>query len=75
MLVDNRRKAAVMVTGLSCLVLIVALLAGIQVISSAEKVIASCGFLAVAMLGGAFGSRYGGVLLLGLSLSFLGDVF
>ena len=55
--------------------LVAALLAGQQLIAAAAKLIASCGFLAVAMLGGAPGSRYGRVLLSGLSLSFLGDAF
>jgi len=46
-----------------------------QLVAAAAKLIASCGFLAVAILGGALRSRYGGVLLAGLSLSFLGDAF
>lgn len=72
---DNRIKTAVFVTGMCCLVLVAALLAGMQLVAASAKLIASCGFLAVAMLGGGLRSGYGRVLLSGLSLSFLGDAF
>jgi len=72
---DNRIKTAVIVTGVSCFVLVEALLADMHLIGAIAKIIASCGFLSVAYLSGALQSRYGKVLLLGLVLSFLGDAF
>jgi len=45
------------------------------VAASIAKMITSFGFIAVAVLSGAATSRYGRVLLAGLSLSFLGDAF
>jgi uncharacterized membrane protein YhhN len=72
---DNRTRNAVIVTGLSCFVLVEALLADMQYVAAVAKVVASCGFLAVAVLGGALQSAYGKTLLVGLALSFLGDSF
>jgi uncharacterized membrane protein YhhN len=72
---DNRIRTAVIATGISCLVLVGALLADMQLIAAMAKIVASCGFLSVAYLGGALQSSYGKVLLLGLALSFLGDAF
>ncbi len=72
---DNRTRTAVIVTGLSCFVLVEALLADMPIVAGVAKVVASCGFLAVAVLSGALRSAYGKVLLGGLALSFLGDAF
>ena len=72
---DNRTRTAVIVTGLSCFVLVEALLADMPIVAGVAKVVASCGFLAVAVLSGALRSTYGKVLLGGLALSFLGDAF
>jgi uncharacterized membrane protein YhhN len=72
---DSRIRTAVIVTGVTCLVLVVALLVEMQTTAAVSKVIASCGFVSAAILGGALRSTYGKVLLLGLALSFLGDVF
>jgi len=72
---DNRTKTAFIITGVSCLVLIESSLADMQWIAAIAKIVASCGFLAVAFFGGALQSRYGKILLLGLALSFLGDAF
>ena len=72
---DNRIRTAVIGTGVACLVLVDALLVGMPVAASVAKVIASCGFIAVAVLSGALRSSYGRVLLTGLTLSFLGDAF
>lgn len=71
----NRIRTAVIVTSVSCLVLIAALLVDRQLIAATAKIVASCGFLSVAYLSGALQSGYGKVLLLGLALSFLGDAF
>ena len=72
---DNRTRTAVIVTGLSCFVLVEALLADMPIVAGIAKVVASCGFLTVAVLSGALRSTYGKVLLGGLALSFLGDAF
>jgi uncharacterized membrane protein YhhN len=72
---NNRNKTAVIVTGVSCFVLVEALIADMPLTSAVAKIVASCGFLSVAYFSGALQSRYGKVLLLGLALSFLGDAF
>lgn len=72
---DNRTRTAVIVTGISCFILVEALLADLPLFAGIAKVVASCGFLAVAVLSGALRSTYGKILLAGLALSFLGDVF
>ncbi len=72
---DNRTRTAVIVTGLSCFILVESLLADMNIVAGVAKVVASCGFLAVALLSGALQSTYGKVLLGGLALSFLGDAF
>ena len=72
---DNRTRTAVIATGLGCFVLVEALLADMHVLAGVAKIVASCGFLAVAMFSGALHSSYGKVLLSGLLLSFLGDAF
>jgi uncharacterized membrane protein YhhN len=72
---DNRTRTAVIVTGLSCFILVETLLADMNIVAGVAKVVASCGFLAVAVLSGALQSTYGKVLLGGLALSFLGDAF
>jgi uncharacterized membrane protein YhhN len=68
-------KVSVVVTGIACLILVGSLLAGIDAVAAGAKIIASTGFLAVAMLSGALQSTYGKVLLAGLTLSFAGDAF
>jgi uncharacterized membrane protein YhhN len=72
---DNRTRTAVIVTGLSCFILVETLLADMNIVAGVAKVVASCGFLAVAVLSGALQSTYGKALLGGLALSFLGDAF
>lgn len=72
---NYRIKTAMIVTGIACLVLVDTLLIGMNIVAASAKVIASAGFLAVAILGGALQSTYGKVLLSGLALSFAGDVF
>ncbi len=69
----NRIKTAVVITGISCLVLVEALLASLPIVAAVAKVVASCGFLTVAILSGAWHSTYGRLLLAGLALSFIGD--
>lgn len=68
-------RTAVIVTGVACLFLVSTLLVGMPVAAAITKVIASSGFLAVAIFAGALRSTYGKVLLTGLMLSFLGDAF
>jgi uncharacterized membrane protein YhhN len=70
---NTQIRTAVVVTAIACLVLVGALLAGIDTVAAGAKIIASTGFLAVAILCGALQSTYGKVLLAGLTLSFAGD--
>ena len=72
---DNRIRTGVIVTSVCCLALVTALLMNVQSIAAITKVVASSGFLTVAILGGALQSTYGKVLLAGLTLSFAGDAF
>lgn len=62
-------------TGVACLILVGTLLLGIYTAAAVAKVLASCGFIGVAILSGGLRSTYGKVLLSGLVLSFLGDAF
>lgn len=71
---DYRIQTAVIVTGVSCFVLVESLRAEMHGVAAISKVIASCGFLAVAILAGALRSTYGRILLAGLACSFAGDV-
>ncbi len=72
---DNRSRRIVIVTGASCLLLVGFLLAEMPAIAAIAKIVASSGFLLVAVFGGALRTNYGRVLLVGLVLSFLGDAF
>jgi uncharacterized membrane protein YhhN len=72
---DNRIRTAVIVSSISCFALVEALLADMQLIAAIAKIVASLGFITVASLGGALQSAYGKILLVGLTLSFLGDAF
>jgi uncharacterized membrane protein YhhN len=62
-------------TLVACLSLIVCQLFDFRLTAIASKVIASCGFLAVAVTAGAFRSWYGKIMFAGLLLSAFGDVF
>jgi uncharacterized membrane protein YhhN len=72
---ENIKNTAVIGTGVFCLVLVEASLAGMQLVAAISKIAASCGFLIVAVLSGAMRSTYGKILLSGLAFSFLGDAF
>ena len=70
---DTKIKVALTLTSVSCLVLVGLSLAGLALPAALAKLIASSGFLLVAIWSGALLSTYGRVLLIGLALSFLGD--
>lgn len=72
---DNRIRTAVIATGVACCFLVGTLLSGMHTAAAVAKVLASCGFISVAILSGGLRSMYGKVLLSGLVLSFLGDAF
>jgi uncharacterized membrane protein YhhN len=72
---NTQIRTAVVVTAIACLVLVGTLLVGIDTLAAGAKIIASTGFLTVAILSGALQSTYGKVLLAGLALSFAGDAF
>ncbi len=71
---DYRIRTAVIITGMSCFVLVESLLAELHNVATISKVVASCGFITVAVLAGALGSTYGRILLAGLACSFAGDL-
>ena len=70
---DTKNKAALTLTSVSCLALVGLSLAGLALPAALAKLIASFGFLLVAIWSGALLSTYGRVLLVGLALSFVGD--
>ena len=72
---NTQIRTAVVVTAIACLVLVGTLLVGTDSVAAGAKIIASTGFLTVAILSGALQSTYGKVLLAGLTLSFAGDAF
>jgi len=72
---NTQIRTTVVVTAIACLVLVGTLLSGTDTVAAGAKIIASTGFLAVAILSGALHSTYGKVLLAGLTLSFAGDTF
>jgi len=63
------------VTGVACFFLVGTLLTGMHTAAAVAKVVASCGFISVAILSGGLQSAYGKILLSGLVLSFFGDAF
>ncbi|MDH4055465.1 MAG: lysoplasmalogenase [Gammaproteobacteria bacterium] len=71
---DYRIRTAVILTGISCFVLVESLLANLHNVAAISKLIASCGFLGVAVLAGALRSTYGRILFAGLACSFAGDL-
>lgn len=71
----DRTKTAVIATGVACFALVELLLADMLNAAAAAKLLASSGFILVAIFSGALQSRYGKVLLVGLALSFFGDAF
>lgn len=71
---DNRSRFATIVACIACLVLVIASLLDQSQIAAVAKILASCGFIAVAIFCGAMRSAYGKSLLAGLALSFVGDV-
>lgn len=74
-MVTKTTKAFVLATAMACLLLVLALLFELPVIAAICKLLASCGFLIVAVQSGALRSRFGKTLLVGLALSFIGDAF
>jgi len=72
---DIKIKTALTLTIVSCLALVGFLLVDLAVPAAVAKLIASTGFLLIAVYSGARHSAYGRVLLAGLALSFLGDAF
>ena len=73
--VGTKIKMAVSLTVVACVTLVGFLLVEIPAAAALAKIIASTGFLLVAVWCGALQSAYGRTLLAGLALSFLGDAF
>jgi len=72
---NGRTKTALILTSAACLALVDLLLFGLEMPAAIAKLIASSGFLLVAVFSGALQSTYGKTLLAGLALAFLGDAF
>lgn len=60
---------------IGCLALVVSNLADASTMAIPSKLLASTAFLATAVVAGAFNSRYGKLVFVGLVLSWLGDTF
>lgn len=60
---------------IGCLALVVSNLADASTMAIPSKLLASTAFLATAVVAGAFNSRYGKLVFIGLVLSWLGDTF
>jgi uncharacterized membrane protein YhhN len=72
---DQRAIAVAVLTLMACGVLIAAQSLGLPALAAPAKLIASCGFIAVALLSDARRSRYGRIILAGLVFSWFGDMF
>ena len=62
-------------TLMACGMLVAAQSLGLPALAAPAKLIASCGFIAVAVLSDAWRSRYGRIVLAGLVFSWFGDMF
>jgi uncharacterized membrane protein YhhN len=72
---DQRAIAVGLLTLVACGVLVAAQSLGQPALAAPAKLIASCGFIAVAVLSDAWRSRYGRIVLAGLVSSWFGDMF
>jgi uncharacterized membrane protein YhhN len=72
---DRRNFALAALCGAGCAVLVAALLLDQRLIAAGAKLVASTSFVSLAICAGAFGSRYGMIILAGLVLSWFGDAF
>mgnify|MGYP001557623085 FL=1 len=72
---DQRAIAVGLLTLVACGVLVDAQSLGQPALAAPAKLIASCGFIAVAVLSDAWRSRYGRIVLAGLVFSWFGDMF
>jgi uncharacterized membrane protein YhhN len=68
-------RLLIAVLAIACISLVVLQLTEVRLGAIASKFIASTVFIAVAVLSGALGSRYGRVILAGLVFSWFGDMF
>ena len=62
-------------TLMACGMLVAAQSLGLPALAAPAKLIASCGFIAVAVMSDAWRSRYGRIVLAGLVFSWFGDMF
>ena len=72
---DQRAIAVGLLTLVACGVLVAAQTLGQPALAAPAKLIASWGFIAVAVLSDAWRSRYGRIVLAGLVSSWFGDMF
>ncbi len=71
----TRTSFFAIVSALACVFLVVLLYRDHTAAAAAAKFIASSAFMAAALSAGAWSSRYGKIILLGLALSWCGDMF
>lgn len=72
---EQRSVIAAVISLMACGLLVGASSLGLPALAAPAKLVASCGFLAVAVFSGARRSRYGRIILLGLAFSWCGDLF
>ena len=72
---DQRAIAVAVLTLMACGVLVAAQSLGLQALAAPAKLVASCSFIAVALLSDAWRTRYGRIILAGLVFSWFGDMF
>lgn len=71
----NSVRTLVAVTGAACIALVALLLLNLQLPAAVAKLIASSAFVTLAIRAGAWSSIFGRLILLGLALSWFGDMF
>jgi uncharacterized membrane protein YhhN len=72
---EQRCIVAGAISLVACGLLVGAQALGLPFIVAPSKLVASCGFIAVAVFSDARRSRYGRIILLGLAFSWFGDMF
>ena len=68
-------RMLIALVALACVALVALLFAGLPAPAAAMKAIASSAFIALAIRSGAWSSMFGRLILLGLALSWCGDMF
>lgn len=72
---DSNAKGLIGLVGTACTILVAALVVGHAPIAAAAKLVASSGFIALAIRLDGLQSTYGRIILAGLAFSWFGDLF